>query len=182
MVDYGIKWQNGIQRKIENNQHVKSELLEGIEFLKITSKKGNDTEKKYLDKLKEAFENEQHYQEAIKEIGAELILEGVWNIPESTSKAALKGLTQAMAIDFGQYVRVNIIQPAAISTEMLVDGFKNNQEGLKQLEDFHPSGFIGTPEDVAQHAIFISTDESRCLNVESIEIDCASGVRLYDPD
>lgn len=66
-VDYALNWQHGIQRKIEDDQHVKSELLEGIEFLKTISKKGNDAEKKYLDRLKEVFENEQHYQEAIKE-------------------------------------------------------------------------------------------------------------------
>ena len=41
-VDYALNWQHGIQRKIEDNQHVKSELLEGIEFLKNISKKGND--------------------------------------------------------------------------------------------------------------------------------------------
>jgi len=66
-VDYALNWQHGIQRKIEDNQHVKSELLEGIEFLKTTSKKGNDAEKKYLENLKLVFENEQHYQDAIKE-------------------------------------------------------------------------------------------------------------------
>ena len=66
-VDYALNWQHGIQRKIEDNQHVKSELLEGIEFLKTTSKKGNDAEKKYLENLKVVFENEQHYQDAIKE-------------------------------------------------------------------------------------------------------------------
>ena len=103
-------------------------------------------------------------------------------IAYATSKAALKGLTQAMAIDFGQHVRVNIIQPAAISTEMLIDGFKNNPEGLKQLEDFHPSGFIGAPEDVAKLAVFLSKDESRFINGASIYIDGAIGVRLHDPD
>ena len=66
-VDYALNWQHGIQRKIEDNQHVKSELLEGIEFLKNISKKGNDDEKKYLESLEDHFKNEQHYQEAIKE-------------------------------------------------------------------------------------------------------------------
>ena len=66
-VDYALNWQHGIQRKIEDNQHVKSELLEGIEFLKNISKKGNDAEKKYLESLEDHFKNEQHYQEAIKE-------------------------------------------------------------------------------------------------------------------
>ena len=103
-------------------------------------------------------------------------------IAYATSKAALKGLTQAMAIDFGQHVRVNIIQPAAISTEMLVDGFKNNPEGLKRLKSFHPSGFIGAPEDVAKLALFLSKDESRFINGASIDIDGAIGVRLHDPD
>ncbi len=103
-------------------------------------------------------------------------------IAYATSKAALKGLTQAMAIDFGEHVRVNIIQPAAISTEMLIDGFKNNREGLKQLESYHPSGFIGTPEDIAKLAIILSTDESRFINGTAIDIDGAIGVRLHDPD
>ena len=66
-VDYALNWQHGIQRKIEDNQHVKSELLEGIEFLKNIGKKGNDDEKKYLESLEDHFKNEQHYQEAIKE-------------------------------------------------------------------------------------------------------------------
>jgi len=103
-------------------------------------------------------------------------------IAYAASKAALRGLTQAMAIDFGEHVRVNIIQPAAISTEMLIDGFKNNPEGLKQLESYHPSGFIGAPEDIAKFAFILSKDESRFINGASVDIDGAIGVRLHDPD
>jgi len=103
-------------------------------------------------------------------------------IAYATSKAALKGLTQAMAIDFGRHIRVNIIQPAAISTEMLVDGFKDNPEGLKQLKSFHPSGFIGKPEDVSMLALFLSKDESQFINGASIDIDGGIRSRLYDPD
>ena len=87
-----------------------------------------------------------------------------------------------MAIDFGRHVRVNVIQPAAISTERLVDGFKANPEGLKQLESFHPSGFIGKPEDISKLALFLSKDGSRFINGTSIDIDGAIGARLYDPD
>jgi len=103
-------------------------------------------------------------------------------IAYATSKAALKGLTQAMAIDFGEHVRVNIIQPAAISTDMLIDGFKNNPGGLELLKSYHPSGFIGTPEDVAKLAIFLSKNDSQFMNGTSINIDGAIGVRLHDPD
>ena len=102
-------------------------------------------------------------------------------IAYATSKSALKGLTQAMAVDFGQHVRVNIIQPAAISTAMLIDGFKDNPENLKQLKSFHPSGIIGSPEDVARLAMFLSRDGSTFINGSSIDIDGAIGARLHDP-
>jgi len=103
-------------------------------------------------------------------------------ISYATSKAALKGLTQSMAVDFGRHVRVNIIQPAAIYTEMLIDGFKNNSKGLKQLENYHPSGFIGEPQDIAKLALFLCKPESKFINGSSIDIDGAIGVRLHDPD
>lgn len=81
-VDYALNWQHGIQRKIEDNQYVKSELLEGIEFLKTISKKANDIEKKYLESLKDRFENEQHYQEAIKEATSKKLHEIFTKYPE----------------------------------------------------------------------------------------------------
>ena len=103
-------------------------------------------------------------------------------ISYATSKAALKGLTQAMAVDFGQYVRVNIIQPAAVHTEMLASGFEGNPEGYKRLESYHPSNCIGTPEEIARIAVFLSDNKMEFVNGASINIDGAIGVRLHDPD
>lgn len=65
-VDYALNWQHGIGRKIEDNQHVKSELLEGIEFLKPLLKQANASEKKYLHNCIEAFGDESKYDKAIK--------------------------------------------------------------------------------------------------------------------
>jgi len=65
-VDYALNWQHGIQRKIEDDQHVKSELLEGIPFLQYISKKVHDHEKDYLNHLQHLFASEQDYDEAIK--------------------------------------------------------------------------------------------------------------------
>ncbi len=102
-------------------------------------------------------------------------------ISYATSKAALKGMTQAMAVDFGRHVRVNMIQPAAISTEMLVDGFKNNPDGLSQLASYHPSGSIGAAEEVARLAVFLSSDDVRFINGASVDMSGAIGARLHDP-
>ena len=70
-VDYALNWQHGIQRKIEDNQHVKSELLEGIQYLKEIKRNASKEEALYLDHLICVFDSEQDYDEAIKEATSE---------------------------------------------------------------------------------------------------------------
>lgn len=66
-VDYALNWQHGILRKIEDGQHVKSELLEGVGYIEEIESKCNKTEKAYLKKVKAAFTDEASYELAIKE-------------------------------------------------------------------------------------------------------------------
>lgn len=66
-VDYALNWQHGIERKIDDNQHVKSELLEGVTYLKPLLKKASKNEKEYLAHCIDCFENESKYDDAIKE-------------------------------------------------------------------------------------------------------------------
>jgi len=99
----------------------------------------------------------------------------------ATSKTALLGLTQALAVDIGSKVRVNAISPAAIATPMLQAGFTGNPTGYSCLEEHHPSGRIGTPTEVAKLALFLASDDSKFINGANISIDGAIGVRLHDP-
>ena len=64
-VDYALNWQHGISRKIDDNQKVTSELLEGIEFLKTVAINATDIEKKYLKQLQGIFSTEKQYAKAI---------------------------------------------------------------------------------------------------------------------
>jgi starch synthase (maltosyl-transferring) len=64
-VDYGLNWQHGIIRKIDDNQLVTSELLEGVEYLGPILKKANAAEKKYITHLLHLFKNKESYQKAI---------------------------------------------------------------------------------------------------------------------
>ncbi|MFH4963862.1 alpha-1,4-glucan--maltose-1-phosphate maltosyltransferase [Gaetbulibacter sp. M235] len=66
-VDYALNWQHGIERKIDDNQYVKSELLEGIEFLKKIKDKTEKNDSLFLDHLINIFADEHQYEEAIKE-------------------------------------------------------------------------------------------------------------------
>ncbi len=66
-IDYALNWQYGIGKKIQDNQHVKSELLEGIEYLKPLLKKASALEKKYLETLIKLFPDEKSYDKSITE-------------------------------------------------------------------------------------------------------------------
>ena len=66
-VDYALNWQHGTERKIQDNQHVNSELLEGAEYLKSVLEFADDSESHYLEKVIAFFTNEHDYDKAIQE-------------------------------------------------------------------------------------------------------------------
>lgn len=66
-IDYALNWQHGIERKIDDGQHVKSELLEGIQYLKEIQPNTSSNDSKYLDHLIAIFDSKTDYDEAIKE-------------------------------------------------------------------------------------------------------------------
>lgn len=65
-VDYALNWQHGTERKIQDNQYVKSELLEGAEYCEAILKEVTASEKKYLNEAIKAFQDEQQYDKAIQ--------------------------------------------------------------------------------------------------------------------
>lgn len=66
-VDYALNWRHGLIRKVNDQQQVSSELLEGILFIKNIIKKVNTKDQSYLAHLQEIFKNKDTYDEAIKE-------------------------------------------------------------------------------------------------------------------
>lgn len=99
----------------------------------------------------------------------------------ATSKAALSGMTRALAQDLGGRVRVNAIEPAAISTPMLKAGFAQQPERYAKLEACHPVGRIGTPQEVAACALWLASDQAGFLHGACIAADGGIGAALHDP-
>jgi starch synthase (maltosyl-transferring) len=81
-VDYALNWQHGLERKIEDNQHVNSELLEGAEQLFSINEKVTSEEKEYLLHLIFIFKNDKTYDEAIKEATSERLTAILKKYPE----------------------------------------------------------------------------------------------------
>ena len=65
-VDYALNWQHGTERKIKDNQHVKSELLEGAEYCQAILKEVTKEEKAYLNSVIKAFQDAKLYDSAIE--------------------------------------------------------------------------------------------------------------------
>jgi NAD(P)-dependent dehydrogenase (short-subunit alcohol dehydrogenase family) len=99
----------------------------------------------------------------------------------ATSKAAISSLTRNMVLDVGNKVRINAIEPAAISTDMLKSGFLGKEEQFKELEKYHPLGRIGTPAEVAKLAVFLSSEDAGF--VQGACISASGGIKscLSDP-
>jgi len=89
--------------------------------------------------------------------------------PYVSSKHALSGLTKSMAWELGPEIRCNGIAPGLIHTAM-VDSL-GGPSALQQMIDQCPVKRCGQPEDIAQIALFLASDESSFIDGQVIKVD-----------
>ncbi len=65
-VDHALNWQHGIERKIDDGQHVVSELLEGVLYLEPLLKKVKKSEKEFVQECISCFKDDSQYDKAIE--------------------------------------------------------------------------------------------------------------------
>ena len=87
----------------------------------------------------------------------------------AASKAGMIGLTKSVAKEVGSRgITVNAITPGFITTDMTEKISEANQQ--KMLEMIPASSF-GTPEDVAETALFLASDAARYITGQAIQVD-----------
>ena len=96
------------------------------------------------------------------------------------SKAALLGLTQALALEFGQDVRFNAVCPGQIATRMM-DRILSQDEARRRLELRIPAGRFGTPEEVADVVGWLLSPAASYVNGAVITVDGAETAGLRTP-
>ena len=93
----------------------------------------------------------------------------------ASASAAIEGFSKALALELGRYnINVNCIAPDYIDTEMTRNAAR--REGM-YLDDFRrfavaqiPLKRLGTPEDIANVALFLVSDESSFISGQVISV------------
>jgi NAD(P)-dependent dehydrogenase (short-subunit alcohol dehydrogenase family) len=96
----------------------------------------------------------------------------------STTKAALAGLSRAMAVEYSAFnVRVNYICPGYAETAM-TERILRNPAVRQGLLDRTPMKRFVQPEDVAKAALFLASDEAAFITGEGLTVDGGMSVSL----
>jgi 3-oxoacyl-[acyl-carrier protein] reductase len=104
----------------------------------------------------------------------------------SAAKGALRVLTKVIAKEVGEFgIRCNCVVPGSVDTELLRNYHKRlaGEQGVPVEEIRRQSAArvalktISTPEDVANLALFLASDEARTITGQSISVDAGFTMR-----
>lgn len=90
------------------------------------------------------------------------------------SKGAVVLLTKAMAIDHGPKIRVNCICPGDTDTHMLrAEAAQLGEDADRFAADAarRPLGRVGTPDEIAQAALYLASDASSFVTGTALVVD-----------
>ncbi|MEL6689701.1 MAG: SDR family oxidoreductase [Pseudomonadota bacterium] len=92
------------------------------------------------------------------------------------TKAAIASLTQCVGMDHAhQGIRINAVCPNEVNTPMLRSGFERRgfdaDSAVAELGKTVPLGRIAEPEDIADVALFLASDEARYMCGALVEVN-----------
>ncbi|MCW3841815.1 SDR family oxidoreductase [Micromonospora yasonensis] len=109
-------------------------------------------------------------------------------LPYATAKAAVEGLTRALAVDYGgQGIRTNAVALGSIHTERhaaFLAGLapaEADRAGA-ELARLHPVGRIGRAEEVAEAVAFLLSSQAAFVNGVTLPVDGGRAALGLDPE
>ena len=91
------------------------------------------------------------------------------------TKSGLNTFTKSIALDYGSKgIRANSISPAFVETDLNREHLaklRKDKDKWQKVIDAHPLGRIGTPEDIANAARFLCSDEAGWITGINMPVD-----------
>jgi NAD(P)-dependent dehydrogenase (short-subunit alcohol dehydrogenase family) len=104
-------------------------------------------------------------------------------IPYACSKAALVALTRNLALELApRRIRVNAICPGYIESPMLDEWLQLSPDPealLRQVQELHPLGRVGTPCDVAAAVAFLAGPSAAWITGTVLVVDGGLTIRAH---
>lgn len=98
-------------------------------------------------------------------------------IAYSASKAAIEGMTRAMAVELSpRGIRVNCIAPGFIATDMSAKALNNDKERKDKAMSRTPMGTLGMPADIGDAAVFLASSASAYITGIVLPVDGGNSI------
>ncbi len=88
----------------------------------------------------------------------------------SASKGAIEGFAKSLAAEYAPKLRVNVVAPSLVDTP-LSSRLLNNDKKREAMAERHPLKRVGTPEDIANIAVFLLSEDSSWMTGQIIGVD-----------
>ncbi|TFV92398.1 SDR family oxidoreductase [Algoriphagus kandeliae] len=89
----------------------------------------------------------------------------------ASAKGAVEGLTRSLAAEWAPYhIRVNAIAPSLTDTP-LASALLSTEDKREASNKRHPLGRFGTPEDIAQAANYLLSEDSSWMTGQILHVD-----------
>ena len=99
-------------------------------------------------------------------------LTGIHLAAYTAAKGGMLSLTRLLASHYGRFgIRVNAICPGTIVTETTRQYHEKEREMEAELLALYPSGNFGVPADIAECALYLSSDQAGFVNGSVIVVD-----------
>ena len=108
-------------------------------------------------------------------------------LPYATAKAAVEGLTRALAVDYGpRGIRVNAVALGTVATgrheALLASGSLVAAQVEDQVRALHPLGRAGRPAEAADAVRYLLSDEASFINGAILAVDGGRSALGLDPE